>query len=65
VEKLVRRKPLGRPRRRWKDNIKINLREVGWGAWTGSICLRIVTGGGFCEYGDEPSRSIKWGEFPD
>jgi hypothetical protein len=23
------RKPLGRPRRRWKDNIKINLQEVG------------------------------------
>jgi hypothetical protein len=22
--------PLGRPRRRWVDNIKINLREVGW-----------------------------------
>jgi hypothetical protein len=23
--------PLGRPRRRWKDNIKIYLREIGWG----------------------------------
>jgi hypothetical protein len=23
--------PLGRPRRRWVDNIKINLGEVGWG----------------------------------
>jgi hypothetical protein len=23
---------LGRPRRRWEDNIKIDLREVGWGA---------------------------------
>jgi hypothetical protein len=22
--------PLGRPRRRWEDNIKINLRDVGW-----------------------------------
>jgi hypothetical protein len=21
---------LGRPRRRWVDNIKINLREIGW-----------------------------------
>jgi hypothetical protein len=27
------RRPLGRPRRRWEDNIKINLQEVGWGAW--------------------------------
>jgi hypothetical protein len=24
--------PLGKPRRRWEDNIKIDLREVVWGA---------------------------------
>ena len=24
-----RKRPLGRPRRRWKDNIEMNLREVG------------------------------------
>jgi hypothetical protein len=24
------RRPLGRPRRRWDDNIKKDLREVGW-----------------------------------
>jgi hypothetical protein len=23
-------RPLGRPRRRWEDNIKIDLQEVGW-----------------------------------
>jgi hypothetical protein len=23
--------PLGKPRRRWMDNIKIDLREIGWG----------------------------------
>jgi hypothetical protein len=23
-------KPLGRPRRRWVDNIKIDLREIEW-----------------------------------
>jgi len=22
--------PLGRPRHRWEDNIKMNLQEVGW-----------------------------------
>jgi hypothetical protein len=38
------RRPLGIPRRRWEDNIKMDLREVGWGAWTGSIWLRIGTG---------------------
>jgi hypothetical protein len=25
-------RPLGRPRRRWEDNIKMDLREVGWTA---------------------------------
>jgi hypothetical protein len=25
------RRPLGRPRCRWKDNIKMDLQEVGWG----------------------------------
>jgi hypothetical protein len=25
-----RKRPVGRPRRRWKDNIKIDLRVVGW-----------------------------------
>jgi hypothetical protein len=24
------KRPLGRPRRRWVDNIKMDLREVGW-----------------------------------
>jgi hypothetical protein len=30
VGKPERRRPLGRPRRRWEDNIKMDLREVGW-----------------------------------
>jgi hypothetical protein len=25
------RRPLGRPKRRWQDNIKMDLQEVGWG----------------------------------
>jgi len=25
------RRPLGRPRRRWEDNIRMDLREVGYG----------------------------------
>jgi hypothetical protein len=45
VGKPEGRRPLGRPRRRWEDNIKMDLRGVGWGAWTGSIRLRIGTGG--------------------
>jgi hypothetical protein len=31
VGKPERRKPLGRPRRRWEDNIKMDLQEVRWG----------------------------------
>jgi hypothetical protein len=40
------RRPLGRPRRRWEDNIKMDLQEVGWGIWTGLMWLRIGTRGG-------------------
>jgi hypothetical protein len=29
VEKPKGRRPLGRPRRRWEDNIEMGLREVG------------------------------------
>ena len=33
--------PLGRPRRRWEDNIKMDLQEVICGVWIGSSWLRI------------------------
>jgi len=31
VGKREGKRPLGRPRRRWEDNIKIELQEVGFG----------------------------------
>ena len=31
VEKPEGKRPLGRPRRRWGDNIKMDLQEVGGG----------------------------------
>jgi hypothetical protein len=31
VGKPEGRRPLGRPRRRWEDNIKMDLRETGFG----------------------------------
>jgi hypothetical protein len=39
---MLGKRPLGRPRRRWVDNIKMDLVEVGWGDvdW-----LRTGTGG--------------------
>jgi hypothetical protein len=31
VGKPVGMRPMGRPRRRWEDNIKMDLQEVGYG----------------------------------
>jgi hypothetical protein len=31
IEKPEEERPLGRPRSRWEDNIKIDFQEVGWG----------------------------------
>jgi hypothetical protein len=38
VEKPEVKRPLGRPRRGW-DDIKIDLREIGWG---GMDCIDLV-----------------------
>jgi hypothetical protein len=46
VGKPEGKRPLGRPRRRWVDNIKIDLGEIGWMVGTGSKWLRIGTSGG-------------------
>jgi hypothetical protein len=37
VGKREKKRPLGRPRRRWVDNIRMDLGEVGWGVvdWIG------------------------------
>jgi hypothetical protein len=47
---------LGRPRRRWKGNIKTDLREMRWGGmdWIDQ---------GSCEYGNETSGFIKCWEI--
>ena len=37
VGKPERRRTLGRPRLRWEDTIKVDVREMEWEAWTGSI----------------------------
>jgi hypothetical protein len=40
-------RPLGRPRRRWEDGIRMDLREIGLGGvWIGFDWLRTETGGG-------------------
>jgi hypothetical protein len=63
--KLEGKRPLGRPRRRWDDNIRIELQEVEWGggAWTGFIWLKIGTGS--CKRGEESPGSINCEGFLD
>jgi hypothetical protein len=46
VGRPERKRPLGRPRRRWEDNIKIDLREIGIDGRTEFCWLRIGSGGG-------------------
>ena len=63
--KPERRRPLGIPRRRWVDNIRLDLQEVGDGYmdWIGLAQDRQVAD--VCESGNEPSGSVKCGEFLD
>jgi hypothetical protein len=56
------RRPLGKPRHRWEDNIKMNLREIGFGDVDWIHWGQVA---GSCEHGNEPSGSIKRGEFLD
>jgi hypothetical protein len=65
VGKPEGRRPLGRPMRRWEDNIRMDLREVGCGCveWMELAQDRDVAFA--CECGDEPLGSIKCGEFFD
>jgi hypothetical protein len=49
VYKILMRKPegkrpLGRPRRKCKDGIRMDLRETGWGVWIGLNWFRIGVG---------------------
>jgi hypothetical protein len=40
------KRPFERPRRRWEDAIRTDLRKIGWGVWSGFTWLRILTDGG-------------------
>jgi hypothetical protein len=52
------RRPLGRPRRRWEDNIKTDLHEVGWGMdWIQLAQNR--------DSWRDPPGPVKCGEFLD
>ena len=65
VGKPEGRRPLARPRRRWADNIRMDLQEVGclYVDWIGLAQDRQVAG--TCECGNEPVGSMKCGDFLD
>jgi hypothetical protein len=45
VGKPEGKRPLGRPRRRWKYGIRMDLREIVLGVWIGFDWLRTGTSG--------------------
>jgi hypothetical protein len=46
VGKPEGKRPHGRPRQRWEVGIKMDLRDIGWGVWSGFIWLGIRIVGG-------------------
>jgi hypothetical protein len=54
------KRPLGRPRRRWENNVKIDLREIGRGGMDWS---NLAPDRDQCEHGNEPSVSITFWEL--
>jgi hypothetical protein len=48
------KRPLERPRRRWEDGIRMDLRKTGWG---NVYWIHMAPAADSCEYGDEPSGS--------
>jgi hypothetical protein len=57
------RRPLARLVHRWEDNIRTDLRERGAGCELDSYGSGQGPVAGFCEHGNDPSVSIKGGEF--
>ena len=63
VGKPEGKRPLGRPRRRWEDDIKMDLQEVGWGFMDWVELDQDRDRCWALEYGDEPSGSKNVGNF--
>jgi len=63
VGKPEGKRPPGRPRRRWVNNIRMDLQEVGCGymEWIGRAQDRQVADA--CECRNQPSGSLICGEF--
>lgn len=67
-EETQGKEPLGRHRHKWKDNIELNLQELGRGAWTGFIWLRTGIDSGLLwrwvwTFGFHKMRGSSWGSW--
>jgi hypothetical protein len=64
VEKPEKKKPLGRLKHRWEDNIKMDLKEIGW---VNMDWIYLVQDRGqmvgCCAHGNECIGSVVYGEF--
>ena len=66
VAKHERRRPLGKPRKSWEDNIKMDLQEGGWRGMDWVLLAQDKgRAAGSCEQNNKPSGSLKCGEFLD
>jgi hypothetical protein len=66
VGKPEGKRPMGRPRCRWEDNIKMDLQEVGCGGMERTeLAQDRDRWRALFECGNEPSGSIKCGKFLD
>jgi len=65
VGKYEEKRPLRRPGHRWEDNIRTDVGEIGWEVVDWIYLAQDRSMARICEYGNEPSCSIKYGEFLD
>jgi len=60
VGKSEGKRPIARPRRRWEDNIKMDLQDLECGS---TDWIELAQAAGSCECDDEPLGSIERGEI--
>jgi len=65
VGKPEGKRPVGRPRRGWEDNIRMEVTKMVGRCGMDSAGSGQGSASGICEHGNEPSGSIKGGECRD
>jgi hypothetical protein len=65
VRKPEGKRPLRRLWHRWEDNNRMDLKKTSWEVVDWIYLAQDRSMARICEYGNEPSCSIKYGEFLD